>query len=247
MRMLVEEGKLGVDWVNPCVELGARDGIAEVEVQARSSAWTALAGTLVRLAQVGPVNGKWLVNSITMDLLDPSEAITVNLQKPLPPKKEKASSGTPKEKGAKGTALAAFNAASKLSEMQLPYPVGDKPPNGHGPGALAHISRESPEPLDCSSSTSWILREAGMFPSTTAWVSGKFAEKWGDPGEGQEMTVWANAAHVFIEFKIPGHNRAQANTIGPQNGPRLYTMGPRGVGCANPKVEGYTPRHNPGT
>jgi hypothetical protein len=247
-RMHVERGKLGVDWVNPCVELGARDSIAEIEVMARSSSWTALAGTLVRVAQIGPVNGKWLVNSITMDLLDPSKAITVKLQKPLPPKKEKAhGESSSKEKGAKGTALAAFNAASKLSEMELPYPPGDAPPNGHGPGALAHVSKESPEPLDCSSSTSWILHEAGMFPSTTAWVSGEFAEKWGDPGEGQEMTVWANAAHVFIEFKIPGHNVAQANTNGPEDGSRLYTLSEQRTYNVDPKAEGYTARHFPGT
>jgi hypothetical protein len=239
-QMLVERGKGGVDWVNPVVELGARDSVAEVEVIARAGTWTALPGTCVRVARIGPLNGKWLVNSITQDVRDPSEAIVVKLQKPLPAKKEKPGSKASTTKGGLKTAEGAFDAASKLSEMDLDYKLG----GGHGPGALAHISKESPEPLDCSSSTSWILHEAGMFPSTTAEDSSEL-ENWGDPGEGKEMTVWANSAHVFIEFKIPGHEPAQANTAYPNsNGPRLIT---NPVFNTNPKAEGFTPRHWPGT
>jgi hypothetical protein len=70
--------------------------------------------------------------------------------------------------------------------------------------------------------------------------------------------VWANADHVFIEFKIPGHDIAQANTnhwpkSGPQSGSRLITIGDSGEEYGgktyntDPKAEGYTPRHWPGT
>lgn len=248
-RMRVVRGENGVDWVNPNIDIGARDGTAEITVKGRASLWTAVAGNAVQVGRVGPANGKWIVGTVALDIDDRSDAVTITLQKPLPARPEPNTGSSPVGIGelegsaARGagtkTALAAFYAADSLSELQPPYLWG----GGHAAGALALVKKGGPG-LDCSGSTSFILHEAGMFPSTTGETSGGL-ETWGEAGQGKEMTVWANANHVFIEFNIPGHAKSQANTNGPQNGPRLYTM--PGTYNPNPPQEGYVARHWPGT
>jgi len=54
--------------------------------------------------------------------------------------------------------------------------------------------------LDCSSSTSKALYDAGMFPDEVAWVSGKIATDWGQPGKGETFTVYANTEHVWVRL-----------------------------------------------
>lgn len=247
-QLKVVRGVDGIDEVNPHVDIGARDHIAEIEVKGRARLWTAVAGNAVQVARVGPASGKWIIDTVSLDALDRSDAITVKLQKPLPPRPEPAASGTSTsgtelERGSgarganKGTAIAAFYAANTLSELQLPYLWG----GGHSPGSLAQVKKGGPG-LDCSGSTSWVLHEAGMYPSTTGQVSTAF-ESWGEAGEGKEMTVWANADHVWIEFKIPGHAHARGDTVSPGDvGFRLQSEWPPPEGTA-----GFTPRHWPGT
>lgn len=69
---------------------------------------------------------------------------------------------------------------------------------GHG------IPLESVSPyqkLDCSSSTSKALYEAGIFPREVAMVSGQIQWDWGNPGTGQKyFTVYANPEHVWIRL-----------------------------------------------
>lgn len=240
----LERGKNGIDWINPNVEIGARDSMAEVTVKGRASLWTVLPGQAVALKRVGPASTKWVVNSFKLDILDRSDAIQAKLQMPLPARPEPASGSEPIESEATAspkTALAAYQAAEQLSAMAIPYLWG----GGHQEGGLVNVSHS--DGLDCSGSTCWDLHEAGMFPATQAIVSGEFGN-WGEPGRGKEMTVWYNADHVFIEFTLPGTNRSQLNTAGPENGPRLYDMTKtEGVWPENPAAEGFTPRHWTGT
>jgi hypothetical protein len=51
---------------------------------------------------------------------------------------------------------------------------------------------------DCSGSTSYLLFKAGLLSSDEAMVSGDYS-KWGAPGPGKYVTIFSNAAHVFIE------------------------------------------------
>lgn len=53
--------------------------------------------------------------------------------------------------------------------------------------------------FDCSSSCSYVLHKAGMFPYSHAIVSGEF-EHWGEPGPGQWFTVYCNEGHVWIRL-----------------------------------------------
>lgn len=68
---------------------------------------------------------------------------------------------------------------------------------GHGI-PLADVSAY--QRLDCSSSTSKVLYEGGLFePRQYAIVSGEFDE-WGVPGPGKYFTVYYNHEHVFTRL-----------------------------------------------
>ncbi len=219
---------------------------AEVRVQLVCGIEEYRAGEVVEFRGSGPINGRWIIADATRNCLKDIFTSLV-LQPPLEPLPEpKATAGTeaPAGSSASGSALAAFEASDALSRMQLPYLLG----GGHGTNGLEGVKAGDPG-LDCSGSTCWVLKQAGMFTGSTAEVSGDL-ETFGEAGPGKEMTVWAGPNHVYIEFNIPGHEQAQMNTNGPQNGPRLYTVaqtptfnGPNGAGSGGP----FVARHWKGT
>lgn len=79
--------------------------------------------------------------------------------------------------------------------------------------------------FDCSSSTSYVLRRAGLFPDDRAWVSGKYAQSYGEPGRGRYFTVYANDGHVWIRLHRSRWWRFDTSPYGdprsPRSGPRL--------------------------
>jgi len=109
---------------------------------------------------------------------------------------------------------------------------------GGGHGIL--LSNVSPyQKLDCSSSSSKALYDAGMFPWSTAIVSGEFARIWGEPGEGQYFTVYANSEHVFVRLHKSRWWRFDTSPHGDGGrGPRLRFL-PR-------RTSSFTKRHWPG-
>ncbi len=118
-------------------------------------------------------------------------------------------------------------AMNTLADARVPYCYG----GGHGttpavPGAGSYCWLGNPAKkytnsgavgLDCSSSLSWVLQQAGWDIETM--TSGSFAGL-GEPGEGEKMTIWANGAHVYAEVKIDGKSyfwgTASSN---PEHGP----------------------------
>lgn len=118
-------------------------------------------------------------------------------------------------------------AMNTLADARIPYCYG----GGHGttpavPSAGSYCWLGSPAKkytnsgavgLDCSSSLSWVLQQAGWDIQTM--TSGSFASL-GEPGEGEKMTIWANGAHVYTEVKIDGKSyfwgTASSN---PEHGP----------------------------
>jgi hypothetical protein len=91
---------------------------------------------------------------------------------------------------------------------------------------------QSGQGLDCSSSSSLALKRAGLFSDNVAWVSGRFASSYGQPGPGQHFTVWANGGHVWIEF----HGLGAA---------KRFDTSPHGSGGRGPRLR-YTPRSTSG-
>lgn len=114
----------------------------------------------------------------------------------------------------------AIEAANKL--VGKPYRRG----GGHG----KHVDRA----YDCSGSTAFVLREAGMLESDRYPTSGDFL-RWGRPGFGEWLTVYTKHGHVFLfiaglRFDTTGSGRGV--------GPRWYEDT---RGC-----KGFYVRHIPG-
>ncbi|MDO9352665.1 MAG: hypothetical protein Q7T55_03155 [Solirubrobacteraceae bacterium] len=89
--------------------------------------------------------------------------------------------------------------------------------------------------LDCSSSVSWVLQQAGYnLPTITSTIF----MSTGDAGEGKYLTIWTNPSHVYLEVKIGGRSyfwgTSQSN----------YEHGPGWHAERSPS--GFTSRHLPG-
>ena len=132
-----------------------------------------------------------------------------------------------------GTAEAPPDAPDKVQAMvaaanqvaRLPYVYG----GGHG--------RKGPEGIwidsayDCSGSVSFALASAGFIKSP---MDSSSLARWGKPGPGKWVTIFANAGHAFMEV----------------GGVRFDTVGLRQSGSrwqpAYRSIRGFTVRHPPG-
>lgn len=118
-------------------------------------------------------------------------------------------------------------AMNTLADARIPYCYG----GGHGttpavPSAGSYCWLGNPAKrftnsgavgLDCSSSLSWVLQQAGWDIQTM--TSGSFAGL-GEAGEGEKMTIWANGAHVYAEVKIDGKSYFWGTSASnPEHGP----------------------------
>lgn len=114
----------------------------------------------------------------------------------------------------------AIAAANKI--VGKPYRRG----GGHG--------RHDDYGYDCSGSVAYVLREAGMLKKGARPVSGDFL-RWGRPGFGKWLTVYAKRGHVFLI--IAG---LRFDTTGSGRG-----VGPRWYATSRPS-HGFKVRHIPG-
>lgn len=103
------------------------------------------------------------------------------------------SSGIAGNSDAPAAVASLIETADKINAQKLPYVWG----GGHAVSGKADrgTGRDPGVGLDCSGAVSAVL---GIDPR----VSGAFA-KWGDSGEGKQVTVYANDHHVLM--KINGH------------------------------------------
>lgn len=96
-------------------------------------------------------------------------------------------------------------------------------------------ARHEDTAYDCSGSVAYVLREAGMLKKGAQPVSGYFL-KWGRPGFGKWITVYAKNGHVFmmiagLRFDTTGSGRGV--------GPRWYTSSRRCSGFYVRRIPGY--------
>lgn len=87
--MNITESSAGVDNISFDYDRGKKLGTVTLKV--RVGRWLAQPGAVVVLQNMGPVNGKWLVNEFTRSLFDLTA--TVILKKPMPELLEPATSG----------------------------------------------------------------------------------------------------------------------------------------------------------
>jgi cell wall-associated NlpC family hydrolase len=85
---------------------------------------------------------------------------------------------------------------------------------------------------DCSGSVSYALAAGGLLSAPL--VSGDLA-KWGEPGVGRWITIYANAGHTFMD--VDGVWFDTAGRSGPYASRWLVSQ---------PSLEGYAVRHPPG-
>jgi cell wall-associated NlpC family hydrolase len=108
---------------------------------------------------------------------------------------------------------------------RLPYVYG----GGHGGGGGEGIWTDNA--YDCSGSVSFALASAGFLKSPMD--SGSLA-RWGKPGRGRWVTIYANAGHAFMVV-----GGARFDTVGlKQSGSRWQP--------AYRSISGFTARHPPG-
>lgn len=86
---------------------------------------------------------------------------------------------------------------------------------------------------DCSGTTAFVLREAGMLKPGAKPTSGDFL-RWGRAGYGKYLTVYAKHGHVFL--MVNGMRLDTSNEYG--RGPRWTT--------ASRRSKGFYVRHIPG-
>lgn len=89
---------------------------------------------------------------------------------------------------------------------------------------------------DCSGAVSYVLNAAGLLESPLP--SGSFM-KWGEPGPGAWITVYANGGHMYAVIAgLRWDTSAVGEPFNRGSGPRWRTT--------NRKQAGYTVRHAPG-
>lgn len=248
----LSEDMLGVDGIDFDVDNGQKTSDATVTARATRHAFPP--GSVVVLRDCGPANGRWLVASVSRGVFD--ALATLTLKRAVQPLAEPAADTTSTTSSSTGAGMtgaagvdvssevsAAYSAAQAMNAKRYPYIWG---------GGHAHCGtpdrgtgRDPGIGFDCSGSTCALLAAGDMGYSTggPADVSGTIAARWGDAGEGQTFTVWANAIHVWVEFKTAsgaqhfgtGDWGSATGTGGPAFQSRMHTK------------SGFTPRHWPGT
>lgn len=125
--------------------------------------------------------------------------------------------------------------ADEIAAAHIPYCYG----GGHvtparpSHGTYCHnatnqfISGTAYDGLDCSSAVSMLLQTSGV--STPTLDSTGFMS-FGEQGPGQQFTIWANPAHVFVSIDGRDWGTSDANPSG-------------GPGWAPQTTVGFTPRH----
>lgn len=212
----------------------------EAELVVMLGRWDAPPGSVIELEGWDLADGRWLVFSSTRDWFSPLCTLTLRQpggekREPPPEVVSKSSKGGADDDGKGGKSEKFWDYANLVSKNTGPYSYG----GSHGD--LSHVSSSSP--FDCSSSTSWALWKAGMWPKswgTGARTSGAFSQ-WGHAGKGEKITVYCNAGHVFSQFEEgAGHGKKRFDTGGgPPSGARIRD-GHRGT-------SGFEARHWPGT
>jgi hypothetical protein len=258
------------DWVN-------RHIATNFQIQIAMQMFEFCAGEVVQVKNFGPASsgstaqlpGRWLINEIAHTGGDVFS--TLSLVQPTPPKPEPAPQFVNKTVGLAGsikipgsiqsqtpkTAAAAYAAAQYLASLKLIYTQGNRQ-------LIRSIGNYAGKPYyDCSASVSWVLLAAGFaLPSGLSWgswapVSGEFIPGQAGlvAGPGKEMTIYANAEHVFIRIHPQGYADMQGNTVSPLVHERGFdffpwtTPGCGGWGGPSPGVgaPAFGAVHYPGT
>jgi cell wall-associated NlpC family hydrolase len=245
--MIISEQTPGVSVIDFDIDHGKVRDI--VTVHARASRWIAAPGAVVVIENTGPADGRWLVQDMTRSLFDADTTITMQratqpLPEPAPTTKTVSTASASSKQAIASAALGGdvcsqvLQAAQALAAKRFPYvwdgghkSAGTPDTGAPGPGYTGHTVG-----FDCSGSTGAVLAAVGLGFKNGDSVpdSGTMASSWGEAGEGQCLTVWANSVHVFMFIKGDHYGTGDAGNAG---------------GFAHQPMRstaGFTPRHWPG-
>lgn len=243
----ISELTLGVDGIDFDVDNGKIASEASVLVSTSRRSFPP--GSVLVINESGPANGRWLISSVTRGVFDSHATLTLKrATKPLPePANETQTTTSTLEGGAAGgssiggAAAAAYSAAQSIDSKRYPYVWA----GGHSRAGVADggNGRDPGIGFDCSGSTVAVLAAAGLGYELGGRtdVSSTIASRWGEPGEGETLTVWANAVHVFIVF----HTADGDQHFG--TGDWGKSWGGAGFNPRMHPTSGFNPRHWPGT
>jgi hypothetical protein len=258
-RATLSEQTLGVDNIDFDVDNGKAS--SEATVTARINLLGFPPGSVVELEDCGPADGRWLVHTVERGVFDAAATVTLKrVTQPLPEPAASTTTVSSASSGVGGSSIAslggtetpevdrAYAAAQAITAKRYPYVWGA----GHAhAGTPDNPHMRDPQTgqidpgigFDCSGLQGAMLSAAGMGfqPGDPVYDSGHFATQWGDPGEGQYLTIWANAVHVWSAFKTAqGWQHFGTGDWG--SGNEFLGLKPQ----MHPTA-GFTPRHWPGT
>jgi hypothetical protein len=225
-------------------ELDYRRTVREVTLGVLADEWEVPVGQPILLQDAGPAEGRWLVTQVTDPRASMSVQVTLSQPQreqpePAPEVAQRASTTDSEADGSR--ALDAHAGPDEIRKLYRvvqrfrgPYVYGA----GHGP-LLSSLSFS--QGLDCSSSCSLALHEAGLFEGRSrAIVSGDFAANYGQPGRGRYVTICASSEHVWMMLHGLGRFvRFDTSAYGSGG------SGPRARTTDRPSV-GFTFRHPAG-
>lgn len=175
--MVISEDTPGIDWIDYDFDEGK--AVGTVTVTAHLSRWSAPPGSLIRVVNMGPIDGNWLVNDVDRSLFDTIATITAKKPEPVLPEPTSIG-GLPKSfvpgiggpshasteiSATQGNAIQRKVVAFAQSQLGLPYQWGAESP-GHS--------------FDCSGLTQAAYNSAGLkIPRTsqTQWTFGRQLSK----------------------------------------------------------------------
>jgi len=101
-RMVLNQDSQGVDWIDFDYDLQKRN--ASITVTAHLHRWDAPPGSVVRIEDMGIVNGKWLVTTIRRSIFKSTASITLKKPRPVIPEPKDATYGaSPQDPDSGGT------------------------------------------------------------------------------------------------------------------------------------------------
>jgi hypothetical protein len=130
---------------------------------------------------------------------------------------------------------AVIAAAEQLDALHVPYNFGA----GHVTPAVPGRGSDGPfDGLDCSSAISWVLQHAGLKLAT---LDSTALMRWGDPGPGRRITIYANPTHTFGRFDGRYFGTSAFGHPAAGGGAAWFTATP-----SRAYLAGFAARHPPG-
>lgn len=169
------------------------------------------AGECIVLSGYGPFDRRWIISDTRRSRFEASTEMTLIQAAPIgvePAHSLRNGSDDPSAQfaGADGAA-GVYAEAKRIEKGKYPYNWG----GGHakaGTPDLGQSSNFTPRVpgFDCSGATAAALVGGGLYPKGQAVPSSESlpAAAGAVRGEGDTMTLWANADHIFTRFKIGG-------------------------------------------